>query len=136
MASTFPLEIVTPEKSIFTDDVVSVQLPAASGSLGILAGHAPLLADLGVGECVIKPASGTEQTLVLAGGFVEVSREKTTILADSAAFSHEIDVDEAEQALARARELLSSLDAPAAAREEAAAAARQAEASLRIARGA
>ncbi len=135
MASTFPLEIVTPEKSIWSDDVISVQLVAASGSLGILAGHAPLLADLGVGECVVKPASGAEQTLVLAGGFIEVSREKTTILADSASFSHEINVDEAEQSLARARELLSSLDAPAAAREEAALEARRAEASLRIARG-
>ena len=53
MAATFPLSIVTPERTILSESVISIQLPAADGSLGILAGHAPLVAALGAGECVV-----------------------------------------------------------------------------------
>jgi F-type H+-transporting ATPase subunit epsilon len=113
---------------------MAVQLPAADGSLGILAGHAPLLAELSVGDCLIRLASGAEEHLAVAGGFVEVSRERVTVLADTAEFAREIDPDRAEQSLARARELLTSLDG-AGDRGEAAAAVRRAQNRLRIARG-
>lgn len=110
MAATFPLSIVTPEKTILSEIVQGIQLPAANGSLGILAGHAPLLAELSVGECVVKLASGAEEQLVIAGGFVEVSRDKVTVLADTAELVADIDVSRAEAALARAREMLAKLD--------------------------
>lgn len=134
MPATFPLDIVTPERTIFAEDAQSVQLPAANGSLGILAGHAPLLAELGVGECVVKLPTGAEELLSIAGGFVEVSRERVTVLADTAEFAAEIDTNRAEASLTRARELLASVDGGAA-RAEAAEAARRAQARLRIARG-
>lgn len=137
MPATFPLDIVTPERTVLSETVSSVQLPAANGSLGILAGHAPLVAELGVGECVVRTSGGATQQLAIAGGFVEVSREKVTILADTAEFSHEIDVDRAESSLARARELLAAADATSGsgARAEANEALRRAQSRIRIARG-
>lgn len=137
MPATFPLDIVTPERTVLSEEVSSVQVPAADGSLGILAGHAPLLAQLGVGDCVIRLPGGAEEHLALAGGFVEVSRERVTVLADTAEFSHEIDADRAEQELARARDLLNGLESTEGGgeREEAQAAIQRAQNRLRIARG-
>lgn len=136
MPATFPLDIVTPEKTVLSEVVTSVQLPAVTGSMGVLAGHAPLLAELGVGECVVRMPSGAEEQFVVSGGFVEVSREKVTVLADTAERADEIDVDRAEAALARVREMLAHIDAlPAEQREDAAAAMRRAQTRLRIARG-
>lgn len=135
MPASFPLDIVTPEKTVLSEEAQSVQLPAANGSLGILAGHAPLLAELGVGECVVKLPSGAEETFALAGGFVEVSRERVTVLADTAELATDIDVTRAEASLARARELLASVDGGATNRAEATEAVRRAQARIRIARG-
>jgi F-type H+-transporting ATPase subunit epsilon len=135
VASTFALDIVTPEKTVLSETVTSVQLPAAGGSMGVLAGHAPMLAELSVGECVVKTAVGAEEHYVLAGGFAEITRERVTILADTAERDTDIDVDRAEQSLARARELLNAVDAGAGSREEATAAMQRAQARLRIARG-
>ena len=134
MAATFPLDIVTPEKMILSDNATSLIVPAADGSLGILAHHAPLLAELGVGECRVRLATGSEERLAIAGGFVEVSRERVTVLADTAEFSHAIDADRAEAALARAREMLNRLDGELD-RDTANAELRRAENRLRIARG-
>ena len=135
MPATFPLDIVTPERTMLSEEAQSIQLPASSGSLGILAGHAPLLAELGVGECVVKLPTGAEELLAIAGGFVEVSRERVTVLADTAEFASAIDTNRAEASLARARELLASVDGSGVSREEAADAARRAQARLRVARG-
>ena len=134
MPATFPLDIVTPERTVLSEDAVAVQVPSADGSLGILAGHAPLLAELSVGDCFIRLPSGAEEHLALAGGFIEVSRERVTILADTAEFAREIDPDRAEQSHVRARELLTNLDGSGG-RDEAAAAVRRAQNRLRIARG-
>lgn len=134
MASTFPLDIVTPERTVLSDSVASVQLPAVGGSMGILKGHAPLLTELGVGECIVRNASGETHQLVIAGGFVDVSGEKVTVLADTAEFADEIDVSRAEAALARARAMLGTVE-DSSQREAASAAVRRAQARLRIARG-
>ena len=133
MPATFPLDIVTPEKTILSENATALQIPAAEGSLGILAGHAPLLAELSVGECVVRLAGGAEEQLVIAGGFVEVSRDRVTVLADSAEFAANIDVDRAEQAMARARDLLAKLDSGASSdRDAAQQEMRRAQAEIRI----
>lgn len=134
MAATFPLEIVTPERTVLSETAISLQVPAADGSLGILAGHAPMLAELGVGECRVRLAGGAEEQLAIAGGFVEVSRERVTVLADTAEFATEIDVTRAEESLAQAREMLGRLDGSVDA-ETANEALRRAQNRLRIARG-
>ncbi|MGC4047640.1 MAG: F0F1 ATP synthase subunit epsilon [Armatimonas sp.] len=133
MASTFLLDIVTPEKTVLSEPAVSLTLPGAAGSFGVLAGHAPLLADLGVGECMVKLASGQQHTLVLSGGFADVTREKVTVLADTAEMDNEIDVSRAEVALSRAQEMLASVEGND--RQEANLAVARAQARLRVARG-
>ncbi len=110
MAGTFPLSIVTPERTVVSETVAAVQLPASGGSMGILAGHAPLLAELGVGECVVKLPNGAEEIYAVAGGTVEVSREQVTVLADTAERGSDIDLNGAEEALAAARQLLINLE--------------------------
>ena len=78
MASTFLLDIVTPEKKVVDGaEVVSVRLPSVNGSFGVMAGHAPMLAGLGIGECVVQRADNKSETLVLAGGFAEISGKKS-----------------------------------------------------------
>jgi len=95
-----------------------------------------MLADLGVGECVVKLPNGAEETLAVSGGFVDVSRQGVTVLADTAEFANEIDADRAEAALARAHDLLTGVDSLSPAdREDASLAVRRAQARLRIARG-
>lgn len=133
MPSTFLLDIVTPEKTVLSSPVVSIQLPGASGSFGVLSGHAPLLADLGVGECVVRFESGEQKLLALAGGFVDVTRSKVTVLADTAEFDDEIDVTRAEAALGAAQALVAGVEG--ADRHEASQSLRRAQVRLRIARG-
>lgn len=107
--------------------------------MGILAGHAPLLAELGVGECVVKLPNGAEETYAVAGGTVEVSREQVTVLADTAERASDIDLTGAEEALAAARQLLTSLesnpDAATANRDEINETIRREQSRIRIAGG-
>jgi F-type H+-transporting ATPase subunit epsilon len=111
MANTFILDIVTPEKKVIDGaEVLAVRLPSVSGSFGVMAGHAPMLAGLGIGECVVQKGDSKNQTLVISGGFVEISAKKVTVLADTAEFAHDIDVDRAEAALVRAREMVGNVE--------------------------
>lgn len=104
----FMVEIVTPERVVLKQDAVSVVVPGSEGSLGILANHAPLMAELTVGEVKIRDAEDREQRLAISGGFMEVASNTVRILADTAEKAEEIDIQRAEQALARARERLSA----------------------------
>jgi F-type H+-transporting ATPase subunit epsilon len=109
MADTFQLEIVTPEKKVVDQTVKEVQIPGRNGYLGVLAGHAPLITELAVGE--IKYRSGAEEErLAVAWGFAEVLPEKVTILAETAERPEEIDVDRARKAKERAEKRLTSGD--------------------------
>lgn len=94
---TFRLEIVTPERTVFSDDVISLTVPAHSGYLGVLAGHAPLLCTLTTGEIRTRPHYGHVH-LAISGGFMEVTPAKVIILADSAERVEEIDVTRVERA--------------------------------------
>lgn len=105
------LEIVTAERVVFTDNNVDmVVAPSADGEVGILPHHAPLLTMLQIGELRVKKG-GDVQSIIIAGGFMEVLNDKVTILADVAERSEEIDTATAEQARDRAREALSNRDA-------------------------
>jgi F-type H+-transporting ATPase subunit epsilon len=105
MAKTFKLEIVTPEKLVFSEDVVSLVVPADEGYLGVLAGHAPLLASLQPGEIKIRRESG-ETLFATSGGFMEVLPQKTSILCESAESPESIDAARAEKSKARAKDRL------------------------------
>ena len=100
------LEIVTAERVVFHDDDVDmVVAPAVDGHVGILPRHAPLLTILQVGELRIAKGND-EQSIVIAGGFMEVLNNKVTILADAAERSEEIDIASAEEARHRAEQTL------------------------------
>jgi len=101
------LEIVTPERAVLTDDVDMVIAPASEGYVGILPHHAPLLTTLGPGELRIKKG-GTETSLAVFGGFMDVRPDRFIVLTEAAEHADEIDEARAEQARARAREVLQS----------------------------
>lgn len=107
---TFKLEIVTPERVVLEQDAASVVVPGSEGSLGILANHAPLMAELTVGEVQIRDADGLQTRLAISGGFMEVASNTVRILADTAEKPEEIDIHRAEEAVARAKERLASAD--------------------------
>jgi F-type H+-transporting ATPase subunit epsilon len=94
---TLHLEIVTPERLVYSDDVDRVQVPGSEGELGILPHHAPLVATLGTGELrIIKGSS--EESIAVIGGFVQVRPDKVVIMAESADLAAEIDLERAQQA--------------------------------------
>jgi F-type H+-transporting ATPase subunit epsilon len=97
------VEIVTGERVVFTEnDVDMVVAPGSDGTLGILPRHAPLITTLAAGELRVKKG-GREQSLIVFGGFMEVTPEKVIILADTAERAEEIDVGRAEAARTRAQ---------------------------------
>jgi F-type H+-transporting ATPase subunit epsilon len=103
------LEIVTPEKQLFSGAVASVVVPCTKGYMGILPGHAPLLAELGVGKISFEIGGRTE-LLFCSWGFVEVLPDRVVVLAQTAEMAFDIDVKRAEAAKARAEERLTSKD--------------------------
>ena len=100
------LEIVTPDRSVVTEQVDEVQLPGSEGYFGVLPGHTPLLAALQVGEMWYRVGQ-EKHFLAVAFGFAEVLPERVTVLAQVAERAQDIDQERAERALRRAQERLS-----------------------------
>ena len=103
------LEIVTPEKHLFSGQVDSVTVPSNTGYLGILPGHAPLLAELGIGEISFK-AGGQTDYVFCSWGFLKVLPDRVVLLAQTAELASSIDAKRAEEAKSRAEKLLSTRD--------------------------
>src|SRR4051795_1430550 len=101
------LEIVTPEKQVFSEEVDSVVCPGIEGELGILPHHAPLLTTLGVGELRIRRGS-EEEYFAIAGGFLQVRPDKVVVMAETADMASEIDLARAEEARREAERALES----------------------------
>ena len=99
------LEIVTPEKAAYDDEVDEVVCPGSEGELGITPRHAPLLTLLKAGEVRLKTADG-EQSIYVGGGALEVQPSKVTILADTAVRAKDLDEAAALAAKQRAEEAL------------------------------
>lgn len=131
MARRFRIEIVTPEKLVFSKEAESLVVPAERGYLGVLAGHAPLLCTLRPGEVSIK-REGTETHFSTSGGFMEVTPKKSTLLTESVEEVSAIDAERAREALGRARERLASRD-PSIDRARARAAQERAQNRIRLA---
>src|ERR1700733_14088722 len=101
MADTFQLEVATPERLLVDEQVTEAQLPGKNGYMGVLAGHAPLLSALGAGTLSYQGGGG-EHSLVIAGGFVEISDNHVRVLADSADLPQDIQTDAAQRDLEKA----------------------------------
>ena len=99
------LEIVTPEKKVIDEPVEMVTVPTAKGEIGILTNHAPLISTLKPG-ILTYTAKGETERMVIAGGFLEISDNKVSILADVAESKQDIDMDSAKAEQSELRKLL------------------------------
>jgi F-type H+-transporting ATPase subunit epsilon len=99
------LEIVTPERLVYEDEVDSVNVPGVEGELGILPHHAPLVSTLGFGELRIRKG-GAEESFAIVGGFVQVRPDKVVVMAETADLAAEIDLEKAEEARREAERAL------------------------------
>ena len=109
MAKKIRLDIVTPEKVAYSEDVNMVIARATTGDLGILPGHAPLIAALAIWPLRILTDDG-EDNISMCGGFIEVQPDKITIVTNCAELPDEIDAARAESAKTRAENRLHSSD--------------------------
>ena len=103
MSGAITLRVITPERVALDTTVESVTFPALDGSTGILKGHAPLVAALGMGELAYRDGAGQESGLFVAGGFAEVRDDTVRIVTEASEPPSEIDVERATKAAERAR---------------------------------
>ncbi len=80
MPNLFPFELVSPEKQMFSGEVISVQVPGSEGDFEVLAGHAPVLSTLRPGVLTVHGSAGQTRFLV-QGGFAEANPQSLTVLA-------------------------------------------------------
>lgn len=104
---TLTVNIVTPDGPVYDSEVDMIIAKTASGEIGILPGHIPMVAPLEIGAVRLKKEAKTEYVAV-NGGFVEVRPEKVTILAQSSELASNIDVARAKEAMKRAEQRLQS----------------------------
>ena len=104
------IEILTPNRMLLQDEADELNLPAAEGYLGILPGHVALLANLGLGEIMLRK-DGQPRFLTVFRGYMEVNNDRVTVLAEVAEDMVEVDAQRASAARDRALERLNSRDA-------------------------
>lgn len=105
------LQLVTPERSVLTEEVHSLSCPTSEGQITILPGHAPIISTLVSGELIARDENHNEHNIHVAGGFVQVQnnsegQSEIIILADAAEHHFEIDIERAEQAKLDAEQTL------------------------------
>lgn len=124
--TTMRVDLVSPEKAVWTGEATYVGARTVAGGIGILAGHEPLLAELAAGVVLIRPESGEAIEAAVSGGFLSVTSEGVSVLAEVAELRADVDVAAARRDLEETRGADAD-DAEAAARR------RSAEARLRLA---
>ena len=105
MAGKLTLEVAAPERQLINEEVDEVQAPAATGYLGVLPGHAPLVSELQVGVLSFRVA-GKTRAMALEGGVMEVLPSHVRVLADGAQWGEEVDIDKESRIRDEARERL------------------------------
>jgi F-type H+-transporting ATPase subunit epsilon len=101
----FLLEIITPQRQAFAEEVESVLVPTSNGAIGVLAHHEPLFSALTEGE--IKIDSGQKEFfLAIGGGFMEVTKNKVSILVSRAFHAHELNEAEMKKAQESAKQVI------------------------------
>ncbi|HEV2521241.1 MAG TPA: F0F1 ATP synthase subunit epsilon [Candidatus Acidoferrales bacterium] len=132
MADTFTLELVTSSRQVLREAVAEAQIPVRGGYIGVMPGHTPLLAELGVGELSYRVGNHTHFCTAM-GGFVEVLADRVIVLADRAERAAEIDVGRAEAARDRAQKRMATPNDPGVDWKRAQASLERAQARLQIA---
>ena len=110
MANKIQLEIVSPQKVVYTTEVDMLIVRSTDGELGILPRHLPLVAGL-VPHAMRAIIDGNEQLIAVSGGFIEVQPAKITVLASAAELPIQIDIYRAQKAYERARKRIEAFRA-------------------------
>lgn len=90
--ATFHFDLVSPEKIAFSGEVEQVDIPGVDGDLGVMAGHAPLVATIRPGIMTVT-VGGKHEKIIVLGGLAEISEKGLTVLADTATSLQELDRD-------------------------------------------
>ncbi|NNL41157.1 MAG: F0F1 ATP synthase subunit epsilon [Desulfobacterales bacterium] len=106
MAENIKLEVVTPEKSVVSEEAQIVMAPGSLGEFGVLIGHTPFLTTLKIGTIRYKDTGGAEKYVFVNNGFAEALPDKVTVLAESAEKREDIDIERAKAAMERAEKRL------------------------------
>lgn len=106
MAENIKLEIVTPEKSVVSEEAQIVMAPGSLGEFGVLSGHTPFMTSLKLGAVRYVDKGGRERFVFVSGGFAEALPDRVTVLAESAERRMDIDIERAKAAQQRAEERL------------------------------
>ncbi len=102
----FELAIMAPDHKLFEGRARALIAPGVEGYFGVLARHAPMVAQLGPGVLTVTEERGEKHYYAVSSGFLEVNPDGVTILADTAEAAEEVDVERARAAEARARQRL------------------------------
>ena len=109
MAKTFHVDIVSAEQSVYSGEATMVIAPGASGELGILPEHVPLLTRIRPGVVRIRTGDGAEEEVIyVSGGMMEVQPDGVTVLADTSVRAHDLDEAKAMEAERLAKDALAN----------------------------
>lgn len=106
------VELVTQERKVFEETEADyISIPAVEGEMGVLPNHAPVLTTMTYGELVVRKGNA-EERFAIYGGVVDVRPDKVVVLADLAESSYDIDLEKAQAARDRARQMIEEGVAP------------------------
>lgn len=108
MANSFRLEVVTPLAKVLSEDVEFIMIRTTDGDMGVLPNHSPFVAGLATGEMKIR-SNGKEDFFYVSGGFMEISNNVVTVLADEAMNVKDIDLEMARKEAQIAQEKLDKI---------------------------
>jgi F-type H+-transporting ATPase subunit epsilon len=106
MASTLKFEIITPDATVYSEDVDMVTLPGVEGQMGVFPQHVPLMTQMVPGEIIVRK-DGRDYFLAVGEGLVEITSDHVSVLTDMAIAAEKIDEAKVEEARQRAEARLS-----------------------------
>ena len=110
MPPLYTLTVVGPDHRVYEGKVAGLVAPGSDGYFGVLARHAPMVAELTAGELTVVDQEGERKWFAVSGGFLEVGWQEVTVLVDAAETAEEIDVERARSAHERAAGRLQAHD--------------------------
>ena len=106
MPKNLLLQIITPEKIVYSDEIDEIVVPAIDGEIAILPNHINLLTQIVPGELIVKKGIST-QLIAITGGFLEINNNEINILADYAIKAQDVEAARAMEAKKRAEKIMS-----------------------------
>lgn len=106
--TTFNVKVVTYQEKVLEQESEFLLVRTTEGDMGVLPNHSPFVAELAIGEMMIR-LNGTEKSYFVSGGFIEISNNNVTILADEAIASEMIDLERAKKEAEEAKAKLDKL---------------------------